>query len=55
MQTAAPKAKVRAFVLVRDKFGKPKIDGDPKDLPDEIKAMLTASERKELGIENANT
>lgn len=49
-QAALPRAKVQAFGLVRDANGKPKIDGDPRDLPDQIKAMLTPQERQELGV-----
>lgn len=45
-----PKPKVQLYGLVRDAAGKPKIDGDPKDLPEPIKAMLTPEEREELGI-----
>lgn len=29
------------FGLIRDRNGRPKIDGDPNDLPPEIKSMLT--------------
>jgi len=29
------------FGLIRDKNGRPKVDGDPHDLPSEIQAMLT--------------
>lgn len=50
--TKAPEAKVVMYGLVRDKFGKPRIDGDPNDLHPAIKAMLTPEERAELGIED---
>lgn len=45
-----PEVKVTLFGLVRDKDGKPRIDGDPKKLTDEIKAMLTPEEREKLGV-----
>ena len=38
------KPKVKAYALVRDSNGIPKIDGNPRDLPDEIKDMLTDEE-----------
>lgn len=44
-----PKAKL--FALVRDKDGKPKVDGDPNKLPAQTKALLTEYEKTELGIE----
>lgn len=43
--------KIKFFGLVRDKDGKPKIDGDPKDLAPHIKELLTSDEKQELGIE----
>lgn len=49
-ETAMPKAKVRAFGLVRDANGKPKIDGAAQDLPEPIKQLLTPAERQELGV-----
>lgn len=39
-----PKMQVKAFGLVRDKSGKPKIDGDPKKLPQPIKDAMTEAE-----------
>ena len=46
-----PRGKVRAFALVRDANGNPKIDGNPNDLPDEIKRLLTEDERQRLGVQ----
>lgn len=37
-----PKAVI--YGLVRDKDGKPKIDGDPRDLPEQIKDMMNVLE-----------
>jgi len=45
------KPECKIFALVRDKHGKPKIDGDPKNLPAPIKALLTDEERQELGVD----
>lgn len=42
------KAKVTFYGLVRDKDGKPKIDGHVDDLLPEIRAMLTSEEIKQL-------
>jgi hypothetical protein len=39
-----------AFGVVRDKTGKPRVDGDPNDLPPEIQCMLTEPERESLGL-----
>jgi len=44
------KPEIKMFALVRDKNGKPKIDGDPNELPAPIKALLTEDERQELGV-----
>lgn len=38
------------FALVRDKNGKPRIDGDPSTLHPGVVSMLTPAEREELGI-----
>jgi len=38
---AGPKPKVEMYGLIRDKNGKPKVDGNPDDLPQQIKDMLT--------------
>lgn len=38
------KPRAMAYALVRDATGKPKIDGDPRELPDQIKAMMTDEE-----------
>lgn len=51
MNEYKPKPKVKLFGLVRDKDGKPKIEGDPKDLHPAIKAMLSEEERKEMEID----
>jgi hypothetical protein len=48
-----PDPEIKVFGLIRDRNGTPVIDGDPNDLPDEIKAMLTPEEREALGIEEA--
>jgi len=45
------KPKVKIYGLVRDANGKPKIEGDLKDLDPNIKALLTPEERKELEID----
>ena len=42
--SALPRAKVQAYVLVRDASGHPKIDGDPRALPESIKTALTKEE-----------
>lgn len=39
--------KFKAFVLVRDAQGKPKVD-DPQNLPPEILAALTEEEKQEI-------
>jgi hypothetical protein len=44
------KPEIKFYGLVRDKDGKPKFDGDPKDLAPAIKALLTEDEKQELGI-----
>lgn len=38
------KVQVSIFGLVRDASGRPKIDGDPRALPQPVKEMLTKSE-----------
>jgi len=38
------KPKIEAYFLVRDKNGKPKIDGDPRKLPQQIIQALSDSE-----------
>lgn len=48
---AIPTPQIRAFALVRDANGRPKID-DPANCAPEILAMLTPEEREEL---NANS
>jgi hypothetical protein len=42
--------KKQLFGLVRDATGRPKVDGDPRDLPPQIKAMLTPADRQYLGM-----
>ena len=44
------KPDIKFYGLVRDKDGKPKIDGDPNDLSPHIKDLLTDDEKQELGI-----
>lgn len=39
-----PKAEVKIYGLVRDRTGKPRIDGDPADLHHSIKAAMTKAE-----------
>lgn len=41
MQSPKIKVKTKLFGLVRDQYGRPKIDGDPEKLPEAIKEMLT--------------
>jgi len=36
--------KAKAYFLVRDNFGKPKVDGDPRELPTQIKQAMTDEE-----------
>lgn len=36
--------KVKGYFIVRDKNGKPRIDGDPRKMPDGLKAGLTEQE-----------
>jgi len=50
MSASNPEPKAVFYGLLRDKFGKPKIDGDPNNLHEEIKKMLTPDEKQELGI-----
>jgi len=48
------KPKVQMFALIRDKDGRPKVDGNPDDLPEAIKSMLTPEDWAYLkGDENA--
>ena len=42
------KPKQVLYGLVRDKDGQPKVDGNPNDLPPQIKAMLTQEDRDYL-------
>ena len=51
MEKTSTKPEVKLYGLIRDKDGKPKIDGDPRNLHPAISAMLTPEERAELGIE----
>lgn len=37
-------SRAKLYGLVRDASGRPKIDGDPRLLPDEIKEKMTAQE-----------
>ena len=45
-------AKVEAYGVVRDKHGKPRIDGPVKDLHPKIRAQLTPNELAELEQRN---
>ena len=47
IEVKAADIKFKAFGLVRDKNGKPKID-DYRNCPEEIKNMLSQTEREEL-------
>lgn len=47
MKIDIPTPQIRAFALVRDAHGRPKID-DPDNCPPEILAMLTPEEREAL-------
>lgn len=44
------RVKPQLFALVRDREGRPKVDGNPRDLPPQIKAMLTQADRQYLGM-----
>ncbi len=47
--------KVKAFALVRDAQGRPKVDGNPHDLPVEIKMMLTDADWQYLENQHADS
>ena len=47
MEVNAGKAKLKGFVLLRDKNGKPKFD-DYENCPKEIKDLLTETEKEEI-------
>jgi len=53
------KAKPKGHFLVRDKDGKPRIDGDPRLLPQPIINLMTDAEFaaavEEWELDNANT
>jgi len=38
------KPRIKAYGLVRDSNGKPRVDGDPRDLHPTIKEMMTKEE-----------
>jgi hypothetical protein len=42
--STTPVPRPKGYFLVRDKAGKPKIDGDPRDLPPEIAMLMTEAE-----------
>lgn len=44
MTIGTAKPRPRGFALVRDKHGKPRIDGDPDQLAPEIVKMMTPEE-----------
>lgn len=41
---SVPDAEVKLYGLVRDQYGTPKFDGDPREAPPQIKAMLNPGE-----------
>lgn len=41
---------IKFYGLIRDKNGRPKIEGDPNELHPAIKEMLSNDEKLELGI-----
>lgn len=43
------------FGLVRDRHGRPKVDGDPSDLPQPIKDMLTPEDWAYLEARHGNS
>lgn len=51
MQVAIPAPVLRSYALIRDKNGVPRIDGNPSDLPEPIKQLLTSAEKAQLGLE----
>lgn len=44
MNAGMPTPKPQMYGLVRDKNGKPRIDGDPRELPQPIKDMMSVLE-----------
>lgn len=46
--SASQKPQVVMYGVVRDKDGNPKVDGDPRNLPPHIKAMLTDQDWQKL-------
>jgi hypothetical protein len=44
MKAQMNKAKLKGFLLLRDKNGKPKIDGDPRNLPQGMIDLMTQEE-----------
>lgn len=55
MSAGLPAPKLQMFGLVRDKDGRPKVDGDPEGLPEQIKAMLTPEDWAYLRGKNGNS
>lgn len=51
-QLGVPKMKIEG--LVRDRNGRPKIDGDPQGLPDSVKAAMTQDELQQAQQEYQN-
>ena len=49
MATSAKGAKIKGYMLVRDKFGKPKVD-DVSTLPPQIIDTLSQEDKDYLGI-----
>jgi len=50
-----PLPRAEAYGLVRDPQGRPKVDGNPHDLPVEIKMMLTDSDWQYLENKHGNS
>lgn len=49
-ELSVTKGTPKMYGVVRDKNGKPRIDGDPSKLEPGIVSMLTSAERGELGL-----
>lgn len=50
--TAAQHGKLQLFALIRDRNGRPVIDGDGSKLHPEMLKLLTPEEREELSHDN---
>ena len=49
LESLIPQPEFRAFGLVRDKDGRPKVD-DPSSLPPEVVAMLSKEDKEWLSL-----